>query len=658
REKDLVRQTLPETWKSIVDSLNDPVQRRIVADDRDQTNVLVLAGPGSGKTRVLVHRIAFLVRVRRENPRGILALAYNRHAATEIRQRLTALIGDDARRVTVLTCHGLAMRLTGHSFAGRKMISDQREFGEILRQAVSLLRGEGLSPDDADAQREQLLEGFRWILVDEYQDIEAQQYELIGALAGRTRPDEEGKLSLFAVGDDDQNIYAFAGASVEFIRRFEEDYAARPAFLTDNYRSTGHIIAAANQAIEPAHQRMKEANPIRIDRHRESDPPGGPMAQWDAVSQGRVQLVEVGASPVDQAICVIDELRRLAGLVPNWNWARCAVIARHWEVLEPVRSYCELLDIPVQWAADERVGMWRHRETQALVDWVQSAESRLIPAPDLRRWLAKQPAGPMWSQLVEAIDEYALEAGEDEQPVARFIEWLVDWGRESRQRQTGLMLLSAHRAKGLEFDHVAVLDGEWGSRSRGEDPDAPRRLFYVSMTRARQSLLLAAMSHRSALLAALQEGPELVRRQLQAPAEVAPEVYRRRKLLSLSDVNLSFAGRYSDGHKVHRCIAMLKPGDPLVLAQQAGGWALRDSQGNPVGRLAKAFRMPGGMRVLSASVAAVLVRFAEDSAAEYRDRLRAERWEVVLPELVLVPAEGVGKRIAPGVRVAAAGTSR
>ena len=88
REKELARQTTPASWRAIVESLNNPVQQRIVTDDREQTNVLVLAGPGSGKTRVLVHRIAYLVRVRRENPRGILALTYNRHAAVEIRRRL------------------------------------------------------------------------------------------------------------------------------------------------------------------------------------------------------------------------------------------------------------------------------------------------------------------------------------------------------------------------------------------------------------------------------------------------------------------------------------------------------------------------------------------------------------------------------------------
>ena len=81
-------------------------------------------------------------------------------------------------------------------------------------------------------------------------------------------------MSLFAVGDDDQNIYAFNGASVEFIRRFEKDYGARPAYLTGNYRSSGHIVAATNAVIEPARQRMKAEHPIQVDRAREKEPAG------------------------------------------------------------------------------------------------------------------------------------------------------------------------------------------------------------------------------------------------------------------------------------------------------------------------------------------------------------------------------------------------
>ncbi len=197
RENELERQTTPQSWESIVETLAKPNQRAIVADDRENTNTLVLAGPGAGKTRVLVHRIAYLVRIRRENPRAIVALAYNRHAALEIRHRLRELIGNDALGVTVLTCHALAMRLVGASFAERQARSDD-DFDAILSEATALLEGRGLPPEDADAQRDRLLAGFRWIFVDEYQDIGPAQYALISALAGRKRSDEDGRLNLFA----------------------------------------------------------------------------------------------------------------------------------------------------------------------------------------------------------------------------------------------------------------------------------------------------------------------------------------------------------------------------------------------------------------------------------------------------------------------------
>ena len=200
RDREVSRQTTPESWQTIVESLRNPVQRRIVADDREQTNVLVLAGPGSGKTRVLVHRIAYLIRARRENPRGILALAYNRHAAVEIRRRLAELIGDDARGVIVLTCHALAMRLVGASFTGRANRVDDIDFKGILRDAVDLLRGRDLPADEADEYRTRLLAGFRWILVDEYQDIGRDEYGLISALAGRTLADEDDKLQSLRSG--------------------------------------------------------------------------------------------------------------------------------------------------------------------------------------------------------------------------------------------------------------------------------------------------------------------------------------------------------------------------------------------------------------------------------------------------------------------------
>ncbi len=143
------RQATGKAWRRIVDALGNKTQEQIVRDDREQTNVLVLAGPGSGKTRVLVHRIAYLVRIRREDPRGILVLAYNRHAAAEIRERLRRLIGEERAFVTVSTIHALAMRLVGASFAGTD-VAEKPDFDTLLMDAVRLLRGDGLDKPEAE----------------------------------------------------------------------------------------------------------------------------------------------------------------------------------------------------------------------------------------------------------------------------------------------------------------------------------------------------------------------------------------------------------------------------------------------------------------------------------------------------------------------------
>ena len=638
RDKEIGRETTPESWRAIVESLKNPFQQGIVADDREQTNVLVLAGPGSGKTRVLVHRIAYLIRARRENARGILALAYNRHAAVDIRRRLAELIGDDARGVTVLTCHALAMRLAGASFTGRAGRPDDEMFQEVMRRAVELLRGEGLPPEEADEQRERLLAGFRWILVDEYQDIGPDQYELISAVAGRTLGEDAGKLTLFAVGDDDQNIYAFNGASVEFIRRFEADYGPKPRYLTANYRSTGHIVAAANAVIEPARERMKAGHPIRIDRARAKDTPGGSWETLDAVSRGRVQILPAGRDPISQASSVMAEFQRLAALAPDWDWSRCAVIAREWDYLAPVRAFCELHGIPSQMGNEEIPNFWHLRETRAFVDWARARKPRVIDGDALQGWMKTQPNDPWHDLLRQAIEEHASETGGGDMPVDHFIEWLAEWGREIRRRQHGLLLLSGHRAKGLEFDHVAVLDGGWNRTGEEEDPDEPRRLYYVAMTRARQTLMLGRFQGPHTLQEALLGSPSVVHRDTVEFPPISKALEYRHVRASLEQVDLGFAGRRRSNHGVHRAIASLSPGNRLEMrGVERGSWELLNRVGMVVGRLARSFKPPTGMRCRAASVLAIVGWSREASDPQYQDSVKCDSWEVVVPELVFEP---------------------
>jgi ATP-dependent DNA helicase RecQ len=342
--------TTAHSFQRIVTDLASPAQIKVVTAPPGR-NMLILAGPGSGKTRTVVHRCAYLLRVERVRPQSVLVCCFNRHAAIELRRRLNELVGDDARGVTVLTYHAQAMRLLGLSFSSRP---DSRgrdiDFDALIHDAVKLLRGEQVPAGlEADEVRDRLLAGFQHILVDEYQDIDEPQYEMISAIAGRTLDDADQKLSILAVGDDDQNIYKFRGANVQFIRRFQQDYEAEVHYLVENYRSTRYIIEAANRLIAANVDRMKTRHPIRIDSHREMIGPGGEFGRRDGLSQGKVQLIQV-ADGACQAQAVLAEIRRLRELGVT-DWSGMAVLSREHNDLAQVRTLAEKESIPVRWFA-------------------------------------------------------------------------------------------------------------------------------------------------------------------------------------------------------------------------------------------------------------------------------------------------------------------
>jgi ATP-dependent DNA helicase RecQ len=288
--------------------------------------------------------------------------------------------------------------------------------------------------------------------------------------------------------------------------------------------------------------------------------------------------------------------------------------------------------------ADEDVTQcWRVRETQQLIAWLRSRPEKLVDSAVIKQFLATQQAGPWWTLLDEAVEQYALETTQAELPTEHFIEWMAEWGREARRKQTGLMLLTAHRAKGLEFDHVAVLDGGWNRSGVNEDSDAPRRLFYVAMTRARKTLVLLHMQGRHAMLACLADAPSVLHRAERAPENIPSALHRSYQHLGLKDVDLSFSGRFSPSAAMHRAIAGMSAGDAITLRRSAQHWELCDQHGHVVGRLAKAYSPPAGMRSLPGQVSAVIVRRRTDSEPEYQATLRCEQWEVVLPELVFEP---------------------
>ena len=170
-------------------------------------------------------------------------------------------------------------------------------------------------------------------------------------------------------------------------------YGASPIYLTENFRSTAHIINAANALIEPAQQRMKAGHPIKINTARKKEASGGVWSKLDPVVAGKVQILPAGATPVSQAQTVMLELQRLSTLTEDWDWSACAVIAREWKYLDPVRAFCELHRIPVQSGNEDSLNFWRLRETQALLSWLKN--KTLVETAEIYDWLNARSAGTL-----------------------------------------------------------------------------------------------------------------------------------------------------------------------------------------------------------------------------------------------------------------------
>jgi ATP-dependent DNA helicase RecQ len=210
------------------------------------------------------------------------------------------------------------------------------------------------------------------------------------------------------------------------------------------------------------------------------------------------------------------------------------------------------------------------------------------------------------------------------------IDWLYESaGAHARQAPGHLNLLTAHGAKGREFAHVLVLDaGDWPTNQPDE-----RRLLYVAMTRAKETLTLFHATQRgNPMLAGLDELEAVRRIEPKVVPLPIPALNRQHRVLTLGDVDLSFAGRQPARAAVHRTIAALKHGDPLRLDERT----LLDAKGQAIGKLAKKCQVPAG-KVVSVRVLAIVRRTRTQSSAEYQDALKVDEWEVVLPEVVVAP---------------------
>lgn len=589
RREALDRATSPEAYRRIVEDL-DPKQREVVTA-RPEANLLVLAGPGSGKSRVLVHRVAWLVRVRRVRPDGILVVCYTRANAIELKRRLRALIDVEARGVTVTTLHGLALRLTGRS--PRAGIA----FDQILDDALAVLLGQRATDgSDADEVRELALRGATHLLVDEYQDLDERQARLVAAIGGRTHPDASQRLAVFAVGDDDQSIFGWRGGSARWVREFGAAWNAQQFSLTRCFRCSQPILEAAGALIGPVHGRLKSGVVL------EASGAGEPVSRW------RARADQVG--PI---------VAELIGTARDG----VAVLARTRSALTPVRAALEAAGIAVQWplAHDEALPLPRIREVVRVLDALEARAGEVVTGEAIDRLIGRG-GGPWRALLARWRDDVVLSHGPEGTLGATALRALWELLATERGERTlgeGVRLGTLHGAKGLEWPHVILVDGGDG----GTDDDE-RRLWYVGMTRAARRLDLVVCEERPhPLLCGV--GVE------QAPSQLASGATRvRYDMLGLDEIWIDGLGREADA-RGHDVLESLEFGEAVYLEERGARLALIACRA-VIGWLTGPAAVTWRGRSATLKFVAAIRRTAEQSDPTWRARLRRDAWWVPVCE--------------------------
>ncbi|MEX2569347.1 MAG: RecQ family ATP-dependent DNA helicase, partial [Cyclobacteriaceae bacterium] len=235
RQNEIKKNITPAKFRQLFGELS-PTQLSIINDNKNQY-IAVTAGPGSGKTRVLVHKLASLVLMEDVKYDQLLMLTFSRAAATEFKKRLFGLLGNAANYIAIKTFHSYCFDLLGK--VGSLEKSDQ-----IIPFTVEKIKKGEVEPS--------------WIskavlVIDEAQDMDGNEFALIQALM-----EENEEMRVIAVGDDDQNIYEFRGSSGKYLENFINAKKAVQYELIENYRSKPNLIAFTNGFVKKIQARLKE----------------------------------------------------------------------------------------------------------------------------------------------------------------------------------------------------------------------------------------------------------------------------------------------------------------------------------------------------------------------------------------------------------------
>ena len=567
--------------------------------------VLVLAGPGSGKTLTIVNRIKYLIEKSQVRPEEILVITFTKYAAREMKQRFLSLMGQKSSPVTIGTFHGIYYGILKWAYRfGPENILSEAERNAIIKKAVSCQEVEILDEEDfisdigmeigyvknsmipvdefrskkcnADAFRNifrdyeterkkrrkidfddmlvlcyQLFttrpdilkmwqQKFKYVLIDEFQDINKIQYDVIKMLAA---PEN----NIFVVGDDDQSIYRFRGADSKLMFQFTKDFPNASKILLDiNFRSGANIVKQALKVIGNNEERFKKnivtsrdnGNVVHVQETKD------PLDEANYVIEDIKASIEKGIKPEDIAVlyrihtdartlveCLMDrgiEFQMKEHLPNIYEHFIAQDIITYFKLACGNRQRSEFLKVmnrPVRYISRDALSKKEFTFEQIRSfyidkEWMQDRVDQF--EWDLKMMLKMKPDAAIrhlrkktgydeflleyskeksipYQDLIEVIKEIE-ESASKYQNIAKWLEHVEKYSEELKQKDQsrmtnskGINLMTIHGAKGLEFDTVYIIEANEGQmpykKSLKEGGiEEERRLFYVAMTRAENTL--------------------------------------------------------------------------------------------------------------------------------------------------------------------------
>lgn len=444
RQNEIKRNMTPGKFRQLFGELS-PSQLQIIKDNTSPY-MLVAAGPGSGKTRVLVHKLASLLLMEDVKHEQLLMVTFSRAAATEFKKRLIDLIGNAANFIEIKTFHSYCFDLLGK-------VGSIEKSQTIIEKTVEKINNREIEPNRITKTV---------LVIDEAQDMDKHEYELILALMNQNE-----EMRVIAVGDDDQNIYEFRGASSKYLELFIKEHKARKIELIENYRSKANLVEFTNQFVETISKRLKKT---AIMPH--------------STNTGLVKIIKYSAHQLIDPVVENIEKSELIGTT-------CILTHTNSEALQ-ITGLLLFKDLHAKLIqTNEGFNLANVLEIRYFMDQLKRNNDAYTISDETWKYAKKK----LWEKFkhssnidlcINIIKDFELS-----NPKIRYKSDFDIFVRESKLEDFSetkgetIFVSTIHRAKGKEFDNVFLLLNNFKP-----DNDAKKRELYVGMTRAKQNLTI------------------------------------------------------------------------------------------------------------------------------------------------------------------------